>query len=497
MKNKFILILCLCVSVIIPITNTIAGTNKPNFIIILTDDLGYGDFSCYGATDIATPNIDKMAKEGVKLNSFYVSPVCSPSRASIMTGCYPNRVGITGVLFERNNHGLSPKEITVAELLKEQGYSTAIIGKWHLGFLPHQSPTKQGFDYWYGTVTSNNAVFNPKNRKFAANCVYREGLTAASIMNETKVRCELTENDEIIEAPANQPLFTKRYTEKTIKYIKEHKKDPFFIYLAHNMPHIPIYASENFIGTSKRGEYGDAVQELDWGIGEIFKALKEEGLDKNTFVLLTSDNGPSIPHGGKAGLLRGGKGSTFEGGTRVPCIVRWPGKIPANTVCDYQTTIMDILPTLTKLSGGSLPQDRTIDGKDIWPLLTDVGNKDAAHEAVYYFRGSQLKGIREGDWKYEIIHEKDMLTDYKLPKEDEEGLSNGEKKELIKKRIKEIMGDQKKQEALYHLRDDIGESNNIINDNPQIAKELQEKMRAFNEEIKKNARKPQAQKDGI
>ena len=287
------------------------AAEKPNFIVILTDDLGYGDFGCYGAKDIATPQIDRMAREGVKLTSFYAAPVCSPTRAALMTGCVAQRVGIGGVLFPRNTVGLNLEEKTLPELLKAQGYATALIGKWHLGFQHSQTPTHYGFDHWYGTLASHSSPLAPdeQTHAFAKDCVFREGHTPESVKRST-VDAPLLRNNEIIEVPANPTQFTQRYTREAIRFITEHKEKPFFLYLAHNMPHIPLAASEAFRGKSRRGLYGDVIQELDWGVGEVLRALKELGLDENTLVILTSDNGPKLEAGGSAGVLRGGKGSS-------------------------------------------------------------------------------------------------------------------------------------------------------------------------------------------
>ncbi|EMI18216.1 arylsulfatase A, partial [Rhodopirellula maiorica SM1] len=379
---------------------------KPNVIVILADDLGYGDLSCYGAEDIATPNIDRMATEGMKLNSFYVSPVCSPTRVALMTGSHSTRVGIGGVMFPRNDHGLNPDEITLPELLKGQGYATAIIGKWHLGNEDMFQPLNHGFDTWYGTPSSNSQFYYPAIKKCAADCVFREGYTREGILKRETAACPLVRDNVVIEVPADQTQFTQRYTRETIGFITQNKDRPFFVYLAHNMPHIPLHASEKFVGSSKRGIYGDTIQELDWSTGEILLSLKELGLDKNTLVVFTSDNGPNTGKGGSAGPLKGGKGSTLEGGVRVPFVARWPGSIPAGTETDEAITVMDLLPTLTKLAGGDVPSDRMIDGKDIWPLLSGTPDAKSPHEAIYYLRGRGVDGIRVGDWKYRTATEK-------------------------------------------------------------------------------------------
>ena len=445
----------------------------PNVIVILADDLGYGDLSSYGAEDIATPNIDRMAAEGARFNSFYVSPVCSPTRASLMTGSHSTRVGIGGVMFPRNNHGLNPDEITLPELLKDQGYATAIIGKWHLGNQDMFQPLNHGFDYWYGTPSSNSQFYYPAIKKYSADCVFREGYTRGEILKRETAACPLVRDNVVIEVPADQTQFTQRYTRETVRFITRNKDKPFFVYLAHNMPHIPLHASEKFVGSSKRGIYGDTIQELDWSTGEILRSLKELGLDKNTLVIFTSDNGPNTGKGGSAGPLKGGKGSTLEGGVRVPFVARWPETIPAGTESDEPITGMDLLPTLTKLAGGDVPDDRVIDGKDIWPLLAGKPDAKSPHEAIYYLRGRSVSGIRVGDWKYRNTVDKP---------------GKGEKS---KKGNKTKGTDRQKKvtvETLYNLRDDIGEQMNLIDEHPEIAKRLKMQLKAFETELRKNLR---------
>lgn len=448
-----------------------ASNRPPNIVFILADDLGYGDLSCYGAQDIATPNIDGMAAEGVKFNSFYVSAVCSPTRASLMTGSHPTRVGIGGVLFPRNNHGLNFDEITLPELLKGQGYATAIIGKWHLGNQDMFQPLNHGFDYWYGTPSSNSQGFDPTIKQYAADCVFRDGYTRESILKLPEAKCPLIRDNVVIEVPADQTQFTQRYTRETIRFITQNKDKPFFVYLAHNMPHIPLHASEKFVGSSKRGIYGDTIQELDWSTGEILRSLKELGLEKNTLVIFASDNGPNTGKGGSAGPLKGGKGSTLEGGVRVPFIARWPGTIPAGRESGEAITAMDLLPTLTKLAGGSVPSDRVIDGKDIWPLLAGKPDAKSPHEAIYYLRGRSVQAIRMGDWKYRIA------TD-RPPKEKRSKRQPASDKKSKKGEV----------ETLYNLSDDIGEQNNLLDKHPEIAERLKKQMKAFSGELRKNTR---------
>jgi len=467
-----------------------AKERKPNVIVILADDLGYGALSCYGANDIATPNIDRVAVEGAKFNSFYVSPVCSPTRAALMTGSHPTRVGIGGVMFPRNNHGLNPDEITLPELLKGQGYATAIIGKWHLGNEDMFQPLNHGFDYWYGTPSSNSQFYYPTIKKYAADCVFREGYTREGILKRETAACPLIRDNVVIEVPADQTQFTQRYTRETIRFITENKDKPFFVYLAHNMPHIPLHASEKFIGSSNRGIYGDTIQELDWSTGEILRSLKELGLDKNTLVIFTSDNGPNTGKGGSAGPLKGGKGSTLEGGVRVPFVARWPGKVPAGIESDEAITGMDLLPTLTTLAGGNVPDDRVIDGKDIWPLLAGKPDAKSPHEAIYYLRGRGVQGIRVGDWKYLV----DDSSKNEAPKSEVEltaeelKLPRRKRKALIKERAKAAAQKQGPTAALYNLTNDIGEQNNLLAKHPEIVARLKNLLDDFGRELRANSR---------
>ena len=333
-------------------------------------------------------------------------------------------------------------------------------------------PLNHGFDYWYGTPSSNSQFYYPTIKKYAADCVFRAGYTRDGVLKRETAACPLVRDNVVIEVPADQTQFTQRYTRETIRFITENKDRPFFVYLAHNMPHIPQHASETFVGSSKRGIYGDTIQELDWSTGELLRSLKELGLDKNTLVIFTSDNGPNTGKGGSAGPLKGGKGSTFEGGVRVPFIARWPGRIPAGTMSDEPITGMDLLPTLTGLAGGGdVPFDRVIDGKDIWPLLAGMPNAISPHEAVYYLRGRGVQGIRVGDWKYRIAADKPP-------------------KEKKSKRSASKIQKQKKTtaETLYNLSDDIGEQNNLFDQKPEMVERLRERMAHFHNELRKNTR---------
>lgn len=365
-----------------------AKSKSPNIVLIFCDDMGYGDIGCFGSTKHRTPNVDRMAAEGMRLTSFYVtSGVCTPSRSSLMTGCYPRIVGLNensegkAVLFPVAKKGLNPKEVTMAEVLKSQGYATACIGKWHLGDQTEFLPTRQGFDYYYGIPYSNDMGKRQRNRN--------------------NPPLPLMRNEKVIEAPVDQTTVTKRYTEETLKFMKSNRGKPFFIYLPHAMPHLPLFSSDRFSGKSANGAYGDAIEEIDWSTGQILDALKGLGLDDNTLVIFTSDNGARRAKDslGSNAPLSGGKGTTMEGGMRVPCVVRWPGNVPAGRSCDELCSTIDLLPTFAGLAGTTPPSDRHIDGKDIWPLLAGEEGAKSPHDAFYYYFMEQLHAVRSGKWK--------------------------------------------------------------------------------------------------
>jgi arylsulfatase A len=348
---------------------------KPNIIVIFADDLGYGDIGVYGAQNIKTPNIDRMAAEGAMFDQFYsASPVCTPSRAALLTGRYPIRQGIHGVFHPESFEGLDPDEITIAEMLKDIGYTTGLVGKWHLGHHEKYMPWNQGFDEFFGVPYSNDmgGLFYFRNR-------------------------------DILLEKIDQRYMTRTYTEEALKFIDQHQQQPFFLYLAHNMPHVPIYASPEFEGKSEAGLYGDVIQELDWSTGQVLDRLDKLGLSDNTLVIFTSDNGPWLvmgAEGGSAEPLRGGKQYTFEGGMRVPTVAYWPGQIPAASRPEGFATMMDWLPTFAHLSGASIPADRVIDGKDISGLLTGEGEREG--QELFYYMNGELEAYRSGDWKLKL-----------------------------------------------------------------------------------------------
>lgn len=385
---------CLFLAVLLNISFPCAAA-PPNVVIIFCDDLGYGDLACFGHPTIATPNLDRMAAEGQKWTEFYVAAcVCTPSRAALQTGRYPIRSGMCSdkrrVLFSDSTGGLPASELTIGQMLKTNGYTTHAIGKWHLGHLPQYLPTSHGYDSYFGIPYSND-------------------MDAASDAPKAKSRfwnpkieywnVPLMRGEQIVERPAEQHTITQRYTEEAVKLIRENKQQPFFIYLAHNLPHVPLFASEDFTGTSRRGLYGDVIEEIDWSVGQVLETLRAEGLDENTMVVFTSDNGPWLSfdaHGGSAGLLRDGKGSTWEGGMREPTIFWWPGKITPSVVREMGCTL-DLLPTIAAITGANAPSDRILDGYDLAPTL--FHNLPSPRESMFYYHGQEVFAVRHGLFK--------------------------------------------------------------------------------------------------
>jgi arylsulfatase A-like enzyme len=375
--------------------------DRPNIVLMFTDDMGYGDVGAYGHPTIRTPNIDTLAAEGQRWTQFYAAAsVCTPSRAGLLTGRLPIRYGMSGnrrVLFPDSSLGLPPEEITIAEALKARGYATGMVGKWHLGHLPAFLPTANGFDTYVGIPYSNDMDRVPN--------LGPAGQAGVKDPRSEYFNVPLMRNAAIIERPANQTTLTRRYTDEAVSYIRAQKGGPFFLYLAHSMPHVPLFRSDQFAGRSPRGLYGDVVEELDWSVGQIVRTLREEGLADNTLVLFTSDNGPWLSYGdqgGSAGLLRAGKGTTWEGGMRVPFVAWWPRRIRPAVVTDLGTT-MDLYTTAITLAGGTPPADRPLDGHDIRPTL--LGTGASPREAVFFWRQRELYAVRQGAWKAHFISE--------------------------------------------------------------------------------------------
>ncbi len=418
------------------------ATAKPNIVFILTDDLGYADLSCYGARNIKTPNLDRMAAEGLRLTDFHTpAGVCTPTRAALMTGCYPKRVGLhVAVLGNTDKRGLNPAEITLAELLRGQGYATGMVGKWHLGTRPEFLPTRQGFDYYYGMPGPNHGI------------------------------SDLYRGEERLAANQDVDLdeWTATCTAEAIQFIKKSKGQPFFLYLAHGAPHTPLRVSDRFRGKSARGLYGDVIEEIDWSVGEILKTLHEEDLDQNTLVIFTSDNGPSSQ---AAPPFHGGKGSTWEGGHLVPCIARWPGHVPVGQVRGGLLAMMDFYPTLARLAGAGVPQDRVIDGLDFSTLLLGAaGARSPRHTLVYCARDGRMAAIRDGQWKLHVDVPSERWAG-KLPPA--------------------ALLDRKPATPppwLYDLEADPGETRNVAAENPEIVARLQKLLEEIDTRLEREMR---------
>lgn len=422
------------------------GGKPPNVVLVFCDDLGYADVGCFGARTIRTPNIDRLARDGIRLTDFYVAQaVCSASRSALLTGCYPNRVGIAGALDHRARHGLAPSETTLAEVLKTRGYATAAIGKWHLGHHPDFLPTRQGFDEWFGLPYSNDMwPYHPEARK------------------GTYPDLPLFDGERVVDpavSPEVQATLTGRYTDRAVRFIEAHADGPFFLYLAHSMPHVPLFAGADHLGRSRAGLFGDVVEEIDASLGRILRTLRRHRIEGNTLVIFTSDNGPWLSYGdhaGSSGPLREGKGTSWEGGVRVPFIARWPGHIPRGSVCREPAMTIDLLPTLARLAGASLPS-RRIDGLDITPLLSAQPGARSPHEAFwFYYAQNELQAVRSGDWKLILPHAYRTLnpgpratggrpTTYRMARA---GLE------------------------LYHLREDLGETRDVAASHPEVVARL-------------------------
>ncbi len=377
---------------------------RPNVVVIFADDLGYGDLGTFGAPNIRTPRLDAMAAEGQKWTSFYVQPVCSPSRAALLTGRLPVRNGMFGtpsgtapkVFRDNAAQGLPLEEVTVADLLKSAGYRTGMVGKWHLGQLPRFLPMRQGFDTWFGLPYSHDMrVTVPRDNGFRSAFYYSPKPEYWDV--------PLMRNEQVIERPVGHRTLTKRYTEEAVRFIAENKSGPFFLYLAHSLPHIPLARSDEFVGHSAGGMYGDVIEEIDWSVGRVLDALRAAGVERNTLVLFTSDNGPWLPfrdHGGSAGSLRQGKGSTWEGGVRTPAIFSWPGTIRPGVVTDIGSGL-DLLATAASLAGVRVPADRPIDSIDLTAALKGTG--PSPRNELFYYWDSELRAVRKGKYKVHFI----------------------------------------------------------------------------------------------
>ena len=395
----------ICLAAIASPAATSAKSTLPNLVIIFTDDQGYADVGVFGAKGFQTPNLDRLASQGCIFRNFHVAqPVCSASRAGLLTGCYPNRIGIHGALGPRSNVGISDKEMTMAQLVKQRGYATAIFGKWHLGDSPQFLPLQHGFDEYFGLPYSNDMwPLHPDLVKLPPNDERRKRGYPDLVMYEgNKVAIpQVTHEDQ------NQ--LTTWYTEHAVKFIETHKDQPFFLYLAHNMPHVPLHVSDKFHGKTERGLYGDVIEEIDWSVGQVMEALKRNGVEERTWVIFTSDNGPWLSYGNHAGSaypLREGKGTCWEGGTREPCIMRWPGHIPAGTESRTMLMTIDLFPTIAKLIGAK-PPEHALDGLDVWPIISGQPGAKNPHEAYwFYYEQNQLQSVVSGDgrWKLQLPH---------------------------------------------------------------------------------------------
>lgn len=466
-------ILWTCLSLLMSCLGTVTAAERvaqPNIVLIFTDDQGYGDVGCFGATDIKTPQIDRLAREGMRFTDFYVSQaVCTASRAALMTGCYANRVGLHGALNHQSNVGIHADEVLLPELCRSRGYATAIFGKWHLGHRPQFLPLQNGFQQFLGLPYSND-----------------NGRKHPVVKNIPPL--PLIDGNKVVAEEPDQSTFTRQFTARATAFIEQHRDQPFFLYVPHVMPHVPIFASETYKGRSKRGLYGDVVEELDWSVGEILNTLDRLKLTENTLVIFATDNGPFLSYGahaGSAGKLREGKLTTFEGGMRVPCLMRWPGQIPAGTTCTEVAATIDFLPTVAKLIGATLPTHR-IDGLDIWPLMSGQADAKCPHDSYYFYAAEELQAVRSGDWKLHFPHE--YLTVDGPPGLDGKpaNFANMKPQSMQKSGLAGIASRHgyrvaNIEESLFNLRTDIGESKNVAADHPDIVarlKQLAETARA-------------------
>ena len=438
------------------------AAGPPNVVLILADDLGYSDLGCFGAKDIRTPNLDRLAAQGTRFTDFHVAQaVCTASRAALMSGCYPNRIGMAGALTHTSRNGIHPDEWLLPEMLKARGYATICIGKWHLGTVPSLRATRHGFDEWFGIPYSNdNSKYHP-------------------VLAAEMPPLPLHDGDRVVELDPDQSQFTRRFTERAVAFIERNAKQPFFLYLPHVMPHVPIFASEKFKGRSQRGLFGDVVEELDWSVGEVLATLDRLKLAENTIVIFFSDNGPWLSYGNHAGTarpFREGKLTAFDGGTRSPLLVRWPGKVPAGRVSHEPWMAIDWLPTLTEIIDGKMPT-RKIDGISARPLLLGEPGAKAPHEALFFYAGDELHAVRSGDWKLHFAHP--YLTTAGEPGRDGKPSNWGKG---TPRSIKDSSMDaiasrhgqrvERLEPSLFNLRADPGETNNVAGRHPEIVARL-------------------------
>ncbi len=421
---------------------------KPNIILINCDDMGYGDLGCYGSPVNQTPALDAMAENGVRFTDFYMaSPVCSPSRAAMLTGCYPNRIGFDDfngvpVLFPGHDVGLHPDERTIAALLKEQGYATQLVGKWHCGDQPEFLPTRHGFDHYFGVPYSND--MGRQKRQGPLDWIDRiQNAAGTQYYDPDKPETKeypplpLLRDEEVFQQQPDQAGLTERYAAECVRFLRDHRDGPFFLYFAHMYVHRPIIVPDHYLARAENGNYGAAVEHVDWTVAVILHELRQLGIAENTLVLFTSDNGSRCRgEGGSNDPLRGTKGTTWEGGQRVPCIAHWPGTIPAGQTCPEVVTSMDFLPTLVGLAGGDVPGDRKIDGKDIAPLLLGRDGAQSPHEAFFYYHHGALEAVRRGPWKLHLSKKGQQIRE------------------------------------LYDLRADVGETQNLYDQQPDVVAEL-------------------------
>ena len=433
----------------------------PNVVIIFTDDQGYQDVGCFGSPNIKTPNLDRMAREGMKFTDSYVAqPVCGASRAALLTGCYPNRIGLLGAPSHRTKHGIAAGEMTIAEVVKQKEYATAIYGKWHLGHLPPFLPARHGFDEYFGLPYSNDMW--PHHPTAGSHYPPLPLIEGTKIINPN-----VTHED--------QAHLTTWYTEHGVRFIEKNADRPFFLYIAHSMPHVPLHVSEKYKGKSARGLYGDVIMEIDWCVGRVLDTLAKHGLEENTLVIFTSDNGPWLSYGDHSGCalpLREGKGTTWDGGVREPCLMRWPGRIPAGKVCDEPIMTIDFLPTIAGLVGAKLP-DHKIDGLDIWPLMAGQTGAKSPHEALFFYWGRHLQCVRMGNWKLHYPHAFRTMAG-------KPGGTGGKPNRYSQ---------AKTEKALYDLRADMSEKTNVLSEHPDVVKRIDALADAMRQDLGDSATK--------